>query len=120
MKAAAAASLFLAAFLISHPVAGQTPPTDQPSAEAAARSDLEQAKKAAEWAAALKLDDPDKEARVKDVVTAHLRAVRDWHNSHPFTTVPAGINDLPKRSPSNSSTPTAATGRPSTKPTPTP
>ncbi|WP_206107704.1 DUF3826 domain-containing protein [Paludisphaera rhizosphaerae] len=85
-------SLLLAAFLVSHNAFGQTPPVDQPSAEAAARSDMEQAKKAAEWAAALKLDDPGKEARVKDVITAHLKAVRDWHNSHPFTTVPAGIN----------------------------
>jgi hypothetical protein len=31
---------------------------------------------------------------VKDVVVTHLRAVRDWHNEHPFTTVPEGLNPV--------------------------
>jgi hypothetical protein len=26
------------------------------------------------------------------VVVTHLKTIRDWHNEHPFTTVPAGIN----------------------------
>ena len=78
---------------------GQDPPAARPPAgadaaasEAAARSDAELAKKAGEWAASLGLGDPDREARVKDVIATHLKAVRDWHNTHPFTTVPAGIN----------------------------
>ena len=61
-------------------------------ADAAARSDAEQEKKAAEWIASLKLNDPAREARLKEVITTHLKAVRDWHNEHPYTTVPAGIN----------------------------
>ena len=59
-----------------------------------ARSDADQAKKAAEWVGSLNLDDPAKEARLKEVVGDHLKAVRDWHNGHPFTVVPAGINPV--------------------------
>jgi hypothetical protein len=42
----------------------------------------------------LHLDDPAREVRLEGVIAAHLRAVRDWHNDHPFTTVPAGINPV--------------------------
>ncbi len=59
-----------------------------------AKSDADQAKKAAEWVASLNLNDPDKEARLRGVIVAHLKAVRDWHNEHPPTTVPAGINPV--------------------------
>ncbi len=51
-------------------------------------------KRAAEWVAALKLEEAAKVARVTAVVATHLQAVRDWHNSHPFTNVPAGINPV--------------------------
>ena len=61
-------------------------------ADTRAKSDADQEKKAAEWVAALNLADPAREARLKDVIATHLQAVRDWHNEHPFTTVPAGIN----------------------------
>ena len=57
-----------------------------------AKSDAEQDKKAAEWVTSLNLNDAAKEAKVKAAIHAHLKAVRDWHNEHPFTTVPAGIN----------------------------
>jgi hypothetical protein len=57
-----------------------------------AKLDAEQDKKATEWVASLNLNDAAKEARVKAAVVAHLKAVRDWHNEHPYTTVPAGIN----------------------------
>ena len=62
--------------------------------EKKARSDADQVKKAAEWVEALKLDDPAREARLKEVIVTHLKAVRDWHNEHPFTAVPAGINPV--------------------------
>ena len=62
------------------------------NAEAKAKSDPDQEKKAAEWVGALNLSDPAKEARVKEVIATHLKAVRDWHNAHPSTTVPAGTN----------------------------
>jgi hypothetical protein len=59
---------------------------------AAAAADAALQKKAAGWVAKLELADAQKEARVTALVAAHLKAVRDWHNSHPFTSVPEGIN----------------------------
>jgi Protein of unknown function (DUF3826) len=61
-------------------------------AEAAAKSNAELDKKAAEWVADLHLNDAAKEQRVKEAVATHLKTIRDWNNEHPFTTVPAGIN----------------------------
>ena len=49
-------------------------------------------KKAAEWVASLKLNDETKTQKVKTAVATHLAAVRDWHNSHPYTVIPEGIN----------------------------
>jgi len=49
-------------------------------------------KKATEWTASLRLHDAAKNERVQAAILAHLTAVRDWHNSHPFTLTPAGIN----------------------------
>jgi len=60
--------------------------------EAKAKSDEDAAKRSGEWVAALSLNDAAKEARVKEVILTHLKAIRDWNNEHPFTTVPAGIN----------------------------
>ena len=51
-------------------------------------------KNAAEWTAALKLNNADKEKRVKALITTHLKAVHDWHYSHSYETVPAGINPV--------------------------
>lgn len=56
-------------------------------------ADAEQ-KRAAEWVATLKLDDAAKTARVTEAVATHLKAVRDWHNEHSPTNVPAGINPV--------------------------
>lgn|GEM_PF-845704 len=58
------------------------------------RVDDEQDKKAAEWIESLNLNDKTKEARLKVAVAKHLKAVRNWHNEHPASTVPAGINPL--------------------------
>ena len=68
--------------------------TDVKAAEANAKSDADTERKAAEWVGSLKLEDPEKTTRVKDVIATHLKAIRDWHNEHPFTTVPAGINPV--------------------------
>jgi hypothetical protein len=57
-----------------------------------ASADAELEKKASEWVASLQLKDNDKAKKVQDAIVIHLTAVRDWHNSHPFTLVPAGIN----------------------------
>ena len=62
--------------------------------EARLKSDADQEKKAAEWVSSLQLNDAAKEARVQQVVARHLKTIRDWHNEHPFTTVPAGINPV--------------------------
>jgi hypothetical protein len=62
------------------------------AAAAIAKSDADADKKAAGWVASLKLADPAREARVQAVISAHLKAVRDWHNAHPLDTVPAGTN----------------------------
>lgn len=91
----------LGTLLFTGPARGQDLPPAGPPASAGAevsgprsRSDTEQAKKAGDWVASLRLDDPAREARLKGVIATHLKAVRDWHNAHPFTTVPAGINPV--------------------------
>lgn len=60
--------------------------------EATAKANAEAEKKAAEWSAALKLADTEKEKRVTAAISTHLKDIRDWNNAHPFSTVPAGIN----------------------------
>lgn len=49
-------------------------------------------KKANEWVTSLKLDDEIKAQKVKTAIAIHLTEVRDWHNSHPYTMTPEGIN----------------------------
>jgi hypothetical protein len=48
--------------------------------------------KAAEWVTSLKLNDNAKEKKIKAAIATHLTAVRDWHNSHPYTMIPEGLN----------------------------
>ena len=55
-------------------------------------SDLE--KKATSWVESLKINDNEKNNRLKTVIMTHLEAIVDWHNSHPFASVPAGINPV--------------------------
>lgn len=63
-------------------------------AKAQTTADEENLKKATEWVASLNLADAAKEARVTAVIAEHLTAVRNWHNAHPASTVPAGINPV--------------------------
>lgn len=49
-------------------------------------------KKATEWVDALRLNDKPKEEKVIEIISIHLQAVEDWHNSHSYTLVPEGIN----------------------------
>lgn len=51
-------------------------------------------KKAKEWTAALELANEKDASYVSTLIYNHLRAVRDWHNSHPYTSIPAGMNPL--------------------------
>jgi hypothetical protein len=69
-----------------------SPPSEASAARA--RSDADARKKAGEWIDSLQLPDPARQARLKEVVTTHLKTIRDWHNEHPYTTVPAGINPV--------------------------
>lgn len=57
-----------------------------------APADVELDKKASEWAESLKLNDEAKTQRVKTAIATHLGLVRDWHNNHPFTMIPEGMN----------------------------
>ena len=67
---------------------------DPQATAAKARSDADTEKKAAEWVGSLKLGDDTKEARVTEIIVTHFKTIRDWHNEHPYTTVPAGINPV--------------------------
>jgi hypothetical protein len=77
-------------------VYSQTAVSDQQvkAADTKAKSDLDQEKKAEEWVTSLKLNDAAKETRIKDLIATHLKTIRDWHNEHPPSTVPAGINPV--------------------------
>jgi hypothetical protein len=85
--AAIAITLPLSIIAQDQPAAGASPVL-----ESKAKSDADAERKASDWTASLNLGDTNKEARVKEVITTHLKAVRDWHNDHPLTTVPAGVN----------------------------
>ncbi|MBX3735719.1 MAG: DUF3826 domain-containing protein [Candidatus Didemnitutus sp.] len=64
----------------------------EPGAVAPAKTDPAILKRAAAWVGELGLADPAKSERVRAVIAAHLTTVRDWHNAHPYTTVPEGVN----------------------------
>jgi hypothetical protein len=64
------------------------------SPEALAKADADVDKKATDYVAVLNLTDADKATRVKEVVATHLKAIRDWNNTHNADMVPAGINPL--------------------------
>ena len=75
----------------------KVPPANAPApppSDNKAKSDDDQVKKAAEWIASLNLNDAAKEARLTTLVATHLKTIRDWHNEHPPSTVPAGINPV--------------------------
>ena len=64
-------------------------------------SNIDALTKAKTWAESLNLKDKEKEARIKTVIYNHIKAVRDWHNEHPYTTIPEGINPITGKSLSN-------------------
>ena len=61
-------------------------------ADAKINSDIDLEKRAQSFVDSLRLNDKEKETRIYTVIRTHMRAVRDWHNEHPHTEVPAGIN----------------------------
>jgi hypothetical protein len=50
--------------------------------------------RAKEFVVALDLTDAAKRSAVENIVAVHMVTVRDWHNSHPASAVPAGINPI--------------------------
>ncbi|WP_340114639.1 DUF3826 domain-containing protein [Maribellus mangrovi] len=52
----------------------------------------DQEKKATKWVESLNLDDQEKEQRLVKVISTHLTAVRNYHNDHPVSEIPEGIN----------------------------
>jgi hypothetical protein len=63
-----------------------------PTPEAQAKADAEVDKKTTDWVSSLNLNNAEKQARVKEVISTHMKAVRDWNNNHSYESVPAGIN----------------------------
>ncbi|ATC66017.1 hypothetical protein CMV30_06240 [Nibricoccus aquaticus] len=76
------------------PAATAAPATTTAPADAKTRADAKLQEDSAKWAAKLSLNDAAKESRIATLITAHRIAVRDWHNDHPASTVPEGINPL--------------------------
>ncbi|WP_316829893.1 DUF3826 domain-containing protein [Pedobacter aquatilis] len=46
------------------------------------------------FVAVLNLTDASKKTAVEQVIAIHLTTVKDWHNDHPSSTVPDGINPV--------------------------
>lgn len=99
MKNKIIAAALLSVTFFSNPVFAQeqtgeqqSPKKELTAAEKLEKSNQEQEKKAAEWVGSLNLNNSAKEQRLQTIITTHLKAVRDWNNEHPGTTVPAGIN----------------------------
>jgi hypothetical protein len=93
MKTGFWGAAMISATLLTSTAFAQSVQTPAPmSAETLAKSDADQDKKAAEWVASLNLNDAAKGQRVQQVIATHLKIIRDWHNDHHFSTVPAGIN----------------------------
>ncbi|UOQ97818.1 DUF3826 domain-containing protein [Hymenobacter sp. 5317J-9] len=87
-----AISLVLLLSLGARAACCQAPASPAPSAAASGKADQEIEKKAADWVASLNLNDARKQAAVQQVIVTHLTAIRDYHNAHPYTEMPAGLN----------------------------
>ena len=55
-------------------------------------ADADVVKKATEWSESLALNDAARQKAVFNTIATHVQTVKNWHNEHPYTTVPAGIN----------------------------
>jgi len=91
-KACAILACCFALTMVYKNTLAQTTTEEKPAAVAKSKSDPDV--KAAQWVASLNLSDPAKAARVTAVINTHLTAVRDWHNNHPYTLVPEGMNPI--------------------------
>jgi hypothetical protein len=59
-----------------------------------AQADTALESKATTWVAALQLNDNAKAKKIQTAIATHLTEVKVWHNDHPFTLVPEGINPV--------------------------
>lgn len=84
--------LFIAILLNGFSVAVAQGDGNATPGESVSQADAELKVKAAGWVTDLHLNNADKEQAATLAIFSHLKAVRDWNNEHPFTTVPAGIN----------------------------
>lgn len=50
--------------------------------------------KAKNWIKELNINNKEKETQATEVIATHLITVRNWHNKHPYDSVPAGINPV--------------------------
>lgn len=73
---------------------GQDAQVASVNSDSDAKASVENEKKATEWVSELQLNDTRKEKKLVETIRNHLNAVRDWNNTHPFTTVPPGINPV--------------------------
>jgi len=64
-------------------------------------SNIDALTKAKTWAESLNLKDKEKESYIQTIIYNHIKAVRDWHNEHPYTSIPEGINPITGKSLSN-------------------
>lgn len=78
----------LAALSLTAPAFAQT----AANADAKAKEHAQMEAQAADYVSSLNLADTAKASAVREIVAAHLTAVRDWHNDHPFTLTPEGID----------------------------
>ncbi len=91
MKVKILGAAMLALFATAH-LQAQSPATAAVTTAAQQKADTEAEQKAATWVSALKLNDNAKETRLKQLISTHLKYIRDWNNTHSYTEVPAGIN----------------------------
>ena len=84
--------LFMLVLMLSISKNTHAQQTTTDSIATAQKANTEIEKKAGEWVTSLRLNDAAKEKRVTDVIATHLKTIRNWNNTHPFSTVPAGIN----------------------------
>ncbi len=63
--------------------------SDKRKAEKKAKQDDEKyIAKSADIVASLELNNPEKEAALTEIIRKHRTAVVEWHNAHPYTTIP--------------------------------
>lgn len=55
-------------------------------------AEIDAQRKAQAWTDSLNLNDKKKETSVMNLILNHLIAVNNWHNAHPYTEIPEGIN----------------------------